>query len=334
MLPLRLGIPTFFLPKWSPLEYLQAIETHAITDSPVCPPIVGMLTQIPLAKHAHLKSLRCVISAGAALPGTVQNRLYDILAPEAVVTQCWGTTEGGWHTCGDLLKKDHVGSIGRLMPNAQLKLVDDDGAPVTDGGKPGEALIKTATMFSGYLENSKANEEAFDSNGFYRTGDQVYMRGGNLYYSERIKDTMKVKGWQVSPTEIEDVLLQHPQIADAAVVGVTRDNMAGVPETFPTAYVVRRSGYASSPLRNEDVKAFVATRVISYKRITGDVVFVQQIPRSLAGKILRRNLAQADLDLVDETITAAMRKKAFPPEQDTWSQKIAGLVRSVVWWRI
>jgi acyl-CoA synthetase (AMP-forming)/AMP-acid ligase II len=182
--------------------------------------------------------------------------------------------------------------VGRLLPNVRLKLVSEEGVSITEEGKPGEAFIKTPMLFSGYLENGEANADAFDSDGFYRTGDQLYVQGGKLYYTDRVKETMKVHGWQVSPTELESVLVEHPQIADAAVVGVTRNNLLGVPETFPTAYVVRSSVDSANSLTGQDVKDFIASRLISYKRITGDVNFIEQIPRSAAGKILRRTLLQ------------------------------------------
>lgn len=289
------------MPKWSLSEYLRAVETYAITDSPVSPPIIGALAQLPPSEHPRLGSLRCVISAGATLPASVQVKLYDILTPEAIVAQVWGTTEAGWHTLGDLQQKDRTGSVGRLLENVRMKLVGENGDLVTDEGQPGEALIKTPMLFSGYLNNQDAKEEAFDLDGFYRTGDQVYVRDDLLYYTDRLKDTMKVKGWQVSPTELESTLVQHPQIADAAVVGVTRTNAAGIPETLPTAFVVRVGGLDAASLGERNVKDFVAARLISYKHLTGDVIFIKVIPRSASGKILRRKLSEAEHDLSGES---------------------------------
>lgn len=285
------------MPKWSLSEYLRAVETYAITDSPVSPPIIGALIQLLPSEHPRLGSLRCVISAGAALPATVQGRLYDILAPEAVVAQVWGTTEAGWHSLGDLQQKDRTGSVGRLLKNVQMKLIGENGALITDEGQPGEALIRTPMLFSGYLNNQEAREDTFDSDGFYRTGDQVYVQDDILYYTDRLKDTMKVKGWQVSPTELESTLIQHPQIVDAAVVGVKHTNTAGIPETFPTAFVVRARGNDAAPLAQREVKNFVAARLISYKHISGDVIFIKAVPRSASGKILRRKLFEAEQDL-------------------------------------
>ena len=296
------------MPKWSLRQYLGVIEAQGITDIPVCPSIVSALAELQVSEHTRLRSLRCVISAGAALPAAVQNKFQDSLAAGAVVTQVWGTTEAGWHTLGDLVVRDLSGTVGRLLPNAELRLVRDDGSFVDEEGQQGEALIKTSTLFSGYLGNLEAGEEAFDSRGFYRTGDQVFVQDGKLYYTDRIKETMKVKGWQVSPTELESVLLQHAEIADAAVVGVTMYNKVGVPDTFPTAYVVRCGGDNSATLSEAEVKAFVAARVISYKRITGEVVFVKQIPRSPSGKILRRNLPQAERDSGEFAPTATIQE--------------------------
>ncbi len=129
--------------------------------------------------------------------------------------------------------------------------------------------------------------------------------------SAKIKqDIIKVRGWQVSPAELETILLQHPQILDAAVVGVLSPNSSGLDETVPRAFVVRKpvsgrdtvesSQYTAPPhspdisktclLSELDVVDFVASKVISYKRLTGGVVFVDQIPRSTTGKILRLHL--------------------------------------------
>jgi acyl-coenzyme A synthetase/AMP-(fatty) acid ligase len=197
-----------------------------------------------------------------------------------------------------------------LLPNVELKLVDDNGDPITQDDKTGQALIRSPTMFLGYLGNPDANKEAFDRDGFYRTGDQVHVQNNKLFHDGRIKDTMKVKGWQVSPTELEVVLVEHPQIVDAAVVGVSHENRYGIQDTLPRAYVVRAStaetsqasDISSSPssgLTEQNVKDFVASKLISYKHLTGGVVFVKQIPRSPTGKILRLHLDQAELDASD-----------------------------------
>jgi acyl-coenzyme A synthetase/AMP-(fatty) acid ligase len=257
---------------------------------------MGALTNLPESEYHRLRSLRYVISAGAALPRAVQNRLTDVLPHEAVVAQCLGTTETGWITLGGWQDKDFSGSVGRILPNVQLKVVADNGEAVNTEDEPGEALVKTPMQFSGYLGHPEATKAAFDGEEYYRTGDRVYVRDGWVYYLDRIKETLKINGWQVSPTELESIMMQHPGIVDCAVIGTARTNASGIAETLPTAYVVRSEGVAGAELHERAVKEFVAKRVISYKRLTGGVVFVRQVPRSAAGKILRQKLKNAELE--------------------------------------
>ncbi|KIW99448.1 uncharacterized protein Z518_11187 [Rhinocladiella mackenziei CBS 650.93] len=311
VLPLRRGIPTYFLPRFTLQGFLHAVGAFSITDTPVVPPIIASLNQSPESDHHLLRSLRYVICAGAPMTTRVQTKLYDILDAHAVISQCWGTTEGGWHTLFDWQEKDTSGSVGRLMPNVQMKVIDDDGNPVGEDDKLGEALIRSPIMFSGYLDNPDANKEAFDVDGFYRTGDRVYVQNNKIFHEGRIKEVMKVNGWQVSPTELETVLMEHPLISDAAVVGMTRENQLGIQVTLPCAYVVRvhvesvgqGSGTSNTdvrgglePLTAKEVTDFIASKLISYKHLTGGVVFVKEIPRSSTGKIMRRLLSATELD--------------------------------------
>lgn len=293
-------------------EFLQAVHTHAITDTPLVPTIIALLNQLDAAEHPLLQSLRYVICAGAPMTASVQTNLYEVLAASAVVAQCWGTTEAGWHTIFGWREKDTSGSVGRLLPNVQLKLVGSNGTGIQQDGKLGEALIKSPTMFTGYLGNPDATWEAFDSDGYYRTGDRVYVLDNKVFYEGRIKEVMKVKGWQVAPQELEAVLLEHPLIEDVAVVGTTRRDGLGIPVTLPCAYVVRASeasvgppinpsaaekGVAGEPLTAEAVQQLVSNKLISYKQLTGGVIFVKAIPRTATGKIMRHRLPEMELDL-------------------------------------
>ncbi|EXJ93290.1 hypothetical protein A1O1_01682 [Capronia coronata CBS 617.96] len=327
VLPLRLGIQTYFLPRFVLQDFLQAVDTHEITDTPLVPPIIAALNQLPHAQRHLLRSLRYVICAGAPMPASVQTEVYKVLSKSAVVAQCWGTTEAGWHTLFDWNVKDTSGSVGRLLPNVQMRLVDVGGVNVGQDGQLGEALIKSPTLFTGYLGNPDKTRDAFDSDGFYRTGDRVSVLDDKVFYEGRIKEVMKVKGWQVAPQELETVLMKHPQISDVAVVGITRDDGLGLPETLPCAYVVRApvafaaesSGDAvagevgrNSPLTAKAVQQLVAAKLISYKRLTGGVVFVKQIPRSATGKILRHRLSEMELDVPNGVEAAPADTEQYP----------------------
>jgi hypothetical protein len=135
----------------------------------------------------------------------------------------------------------------------------------------------------GYLNNEKATSEVFTADGWIRSGDVGYIKQGRLYVVDRTKDLIKVRGWQVSPAEIECTLLEHPNIIDAAVIGIKALDDSG--ET-PQAFVVRE---AQSELNEKDVKDFLGRRLARYKGVS-KVEFVDTIPRNPTGKILRRVL--------------------------------------------
>jgi long-subunit acyl-CoA synthetase (AMP-forming) len=184
----------------------------------------------------------------------VQGQLYSSLAPDAVIAQCWGTTETGWITLFNATEKDTSGSVGHLLPNIRMKVWASTDTPALTR-TPGEGLIHSPVMFSGYLGDPKATANAFDPDGFYRTGDLVLVEGDRVFYSGRLKETLKVNGWQVSPTEIEILLLQHPLISDAAVAGITTETE----ETFPVSGSVPMS-FVNAPT----MRRFSRPRVTMY----------------------------------------------------------------------
>jgi acyl-coenzyme A synthetase/AMP-(fatty) acid ligase len=262
------------------------VQGLAITDVAIVPPIVATLLRLS-PQDAALRSLRYVLCAGASIPAQLQTKLYGFLHPEATVGQVWGATELGWITMFGPGERDDSGSVGRPLNGVSLKLIDHDGHCINDENIPGEALVHGPSVFRGYVGNSRATLSAFDSQGFYHTGDRVFMKDGKVFIDGRMKDTIKVNGWQVSPSEIETVLLQHPDILDAAVVGVSTTDTDGLEVVRPRAYVVTQE---KSSLEFHEVMEFVSARLISYKRLTGGVKFVTVIPRNPTGKIVRHLL--------------------------------------------
>jgi acyl-CoA synthetase (AMP-forming)/AMP-acid ligase II len=149
----------------------------------------------------------------------------------------------------------------------------------------------------GYLNNPAATAGTFDAEGFLRTGDIGYRDArGNFYIVDRAKELIKCKGFQVAPAELEGLLLRHPGVADAAVVP-RKDARSG---EVPLAFVVRRpppppgpaatAAAAAPPVTEAELQAFVAGHVAEYKALAGGVRFVDAIPKSASGKILRRVL--------------------------------------------
>jgi hypothetical protein len=165
------------------------------------------------------------------------------------------------------------------------RLVDKSGQAITEEGVNGEIHIHCPHPMKGYLNNATATAEAFTADGWIRTGDVGYIRDGKWYVVDRTKDLIKVRGWQVSPVEIEAVLLEHPSITDAAVIGVPAQDGTG---EVPIAFVVKRD----ETLQEKSIQDFLVDRLARYKGVD-EVIFVDTIPRNPTGKILRRVLRDA-----------------------------------------
>jgi acyl-CoA synthetase (AMP-forming)/AMP-acid ligase II len=176
---------------------------------------------------------------------------------------------------------DDTGSVSPLMPNMLARIVDDDGKDV-EVGKPGEVWIKGPVVCNGYHQNEEANAESFTGDWFH-TGDIAEFRDGLFYIVDRKKELIKYKGMQVAPAELEAMLLSHPDVLDAAVIGVDTDD--GYNEV-PRAYVVADQ----KKISGQQIAEFVKSNVASHKQLRGGVVFLDAIPKSPSGKILRKDL--------------------------------------------
>lgn len=166
-------------------------------------------------------------------------------------------------------------------------------------GEAGELWIKGPNIFKGYLNNPEGTANALTPDGYFKTGDVGYQdKNGYFYITDRVKELIKYKGFQVPPAELEGKLLAHPKIADAAVVGVYEEAQA---TEVPRAYVTLKGGVAADESTAEEIVRWMEANVANHKRLRGGVRFVPEIPKSATGKILRRVLKE----------TAA--KEAAPP---------------------
>lgn len=185
------------------------------------------------------------------------------------ISQCWGTTE----TCGSMTGNfwgvvDDTYSVGGIFANLNLRLLDENDQDVEEG-QPGELLIQGPVVFQGYHNNPEATKNAF-LEGFYRTGDVgVFVKGLN-YIVDRKKELIKYKGLQVAPAELEDTLIAHPKISEAAVIGVP-DESAG---EVPRGYVVKA---ANSDVTEKEIMDFVKANLATHKQLRGMYV-VRSIP--------------------------------------------------------
>ncbi|KAL2069334.1 hypothetical protein VTL71DRAFT_15672 [Oculimacula yallundae] len=278
--PLRTGAPAYIMPRFEEEVFVSSIEKFGITHTIVVPPI--MMT---LSKHdkRELNSLRTVFVGGSCASDGMQTQLYTALNKQARVVQVYGMTETGWATCWSKQEKDSSGSVGQAIDGTRIRAVDVSGAVVQKDGVVGEIQIHTPHTMKKYLNNPSSTAEARTSDGWIRTGDVGYVQQGNWYVIDRTKDLIKVRGWQVSPAEIEAALLEHPGIRDAGVIASPAEDGCG---EVPLAFVVRN---VDAKIDEDSVKEFLGMRLARYKNVEA-VEFVESIPRNPTGKILRRVL--------------------------------------------
>ncbi|KAK8162184.1 putative 4-coumarate-CoA ligase [Phyllosticta citrichinensis] len=282
-------IPIYIMQKFDFLKFLEYIQRYRITDLGLVPPVVLLMAKHPATRKFDLSSVERVVS-GAAPLGREVSIAFENLFPNGKVNvkQGWGMTET---TCTVTtfhpLARSDSASIGQLMPNCEAKIVDEAGNEVAQGER-GEIWVHAPQVMKGYWNKPEATAETLTADGWLKTGDIAYADAeGYLFIVDRKKELIKVKGNQVAPAELEALLLDHPAIADVAVIGVPApDNEL---EEQPRAYVVRSPGTNASA---DDVAQFIAQRVARHKRLTGGVRFVEAIPKNPSGKILRNELKE------------------------------------------
>ncbi|KAJ0422950.1 hypothetical protein BJY00DRAFT_62817 [Aspergillus carlsbadensis] len=306
---LQAGHTTYMMRRFDLPTFLSTVERYAITDLTLVPPIAIAIVMTDLThSRPWLKSVRLAHCGAAPLDKDVQARVQKLLAPGARFTQVWGMTETSCiGIMFPLAEDDGSGSVGRLVPNLEAKLINDAGENISAYDVRGELCVRGPTVTPGYYKNASANAESFDSGGWFHTGDIAYCarETKKWYIVDRKKELIKVRGFQVAPPELEGVLLSHPGIADAAVIGV-KDQTGGRDGELPRAYVVRRGGGECewAGLGEEEVKRHLAGRLAKYKALTGGVRFVDAIPKNASGKILKRVLREE----AEREITAAGSK--------------------------
>jgi acyl-CoA synthetase (AMP-forming)/AMP-acid ligase II len=285
-MPLAAGAKVVTVPRFEPDAVLALIEEHRITVLAVPPPIAAFLARHPAVAGRDLSSLELVAVGGAPLPESVHRALAARL-PGCVVAQGWGLTETTASVCvPDRLRPSPPGTVGRLIPNTELMVVDLDTGVAVGAGAPGELWVRGPQVMAGYLNRPAATAEVLDPQGWLRTGDLGMIDvEGNVTVLDRLKELIKVDGYQVAPAEVEALLLTHPAVSDAAVVGRADDRHGEV----PVAYVI-----AAGPLDIESLHHWLAARLAAYK-CPVEVVTVDHLPRTPSGKLLRRTLRAAEL---------------------------------------
>ncbi|MER7844912.1 AMP-binding protein [Kitasatospora sp. NPDC096077] len=283
--PLRCGATVVVLPRFDLEQFCRTIEQHRVQGLVVAPPIVLALAKHPVVESFDLSSVEYLLCAAAPLDQALADACARRLGLPHLL-QGYGMTELSpvTHVVSPTEADPAPGSVGRMIASTELRVAALDGSADDLGpGEQGELLIRGPQVMKGYFGRPSETAAMVDAEGWLHTGDIGYVdERGYLYVVDRVKELIKYKGYQVAPAELEAVLLGHPQIADAAVIGV-RDADG---TECPKAFVVRTPG---SGLTAEEVTGYVAGQVAPYKKVRA-VEFVDAVPKSAAGKILRREL--------------------------------------------
>ncbi|KAE8392228.1 hypothetical protein BDV23DRAFT_151845 [Aspergillus alliaceus] len=283
--PIRYGQPLFILSRFDIAQFVATAYQYQITETYMVPAMIHAFNHCAFPVADYLQSLRYVGVAGAPIDGASMQQFQELLHVDAQASQLWGMTEVGVVFQNRYGEPGNGGSIGRLVPGYEVRLVGQDGNLVLDDNKPGELYVRGNGLLIGY----KGRDDAKDTQGWFRTGDVAYVNNGLHYIVGRTKELIKVRGWQVAPAELEAVLLKHPGIEDAAVTGVTsKDGSTEVPRAF----VVRAKHPAGTQLTAEEVYMHCRRQLASYKALDGGILFVEEIPRTASGKIQRFKLSQ------------------------------------------
>ena len=279
------GTTLVTMPRFDLEQFLQICQDFHVTRYYLVPPIVLALAKHPLVDEYDLSAARQVFSGAAPLGAEVAAEAAQRIGCEVV--QGYGLTETSPITHATLPGDYRPGSIGVLAPNMQCRIVDPvSGEDMAEGGD-GEVWVRGPNVMKGYLNNAEATAFTIDEDGYLHTGDIGHIdEHGHYYIVDRLKELIKYKGFQVAPAELEALLLTHEAVADVAVIPVP-DEEAG---ELPKAFVVLKPGAEAT---KEELQEFVAGQVASFKKIR-ELDFVEAIPKSASGKILRRILKEEE----------------------------------------
>ncbi|CAK5262082.1 unnamed protein product [Mycena citricolor] len=317
---LSCATPVVVMQRFDPELFCANIERYRVMYSFVVPPVLVTLVRHEAVDRYDLSSLEYMLSGAAPLGGELVSMVGSKNCPVCMITEIrqvrkrlLGKRKAGsilWITQGygltetspsthtleyqDSLRK--IGSCGTLLPNLQARLVEDeDGLVDAEEGQPGELWLRGKTIMKGYLNNVASTKHSITPDKWFKTGDvAVRDNEGFFYIVDRRKELIKYKGFQVPPAELEAILLSHPGVADAAVIGV--DDPVEATE-LPRAYVVpadpaKVSSKAEKAAFEAAVAQWIQTKVAKHKYLRGGVAVIDLIPKSPAGKILRRQLRE------------------------------------------
>ena len=294
--PLYNGIQTIILAKFSIEKFCSLVQEHKITFIYIVPPMALHLAKHPRVPDYDLSSIRITNSGAAPLTKELQEAVFKRCGVR--IKQGYGLSETSPTTheqrFEDWDKK--IGTIGKLQPNMEAKFCEVGAEDGPDGppkelkaGETGELYVKGPNVFKGYWKNELATRDCLSEDGWFRTGDVGHVdEDGDTFITDRVKELIKYKGFQVPPAELEGYLLDHEIVDDVAVVGVDSEELG---TEIPRAYIMRKGGLDAVQTGDEKkIIDWLNAKVANHKKLRGGIRFVDAVPKSPSGKLLRRLL--------------------------------------------
>lgn len=296
------GATIFTLQKFEPQLFLTAIPRHGITCLHMAPPLALLLAKNATLKAPDFASVRNALCGGAPVAWEIIDAVHTRLGVQ--IRLGYGLSEAG-SVCNQVVLSgdisDHQGHTGIPLYGVELKIVDTKNVEIImPVGEIGRIFVRSGGMMKGYQNDPAKTKEALKDNGWFDTGDLGTIDAkGRLQITGRLKDVIKVRGFQVSPVELEELILALPSVADVAVAAVYDEERA---TELPRAYVVPavlglqtdisagRQDVAGLRKLSQEVRTCVEKGTVHYKWLKGNVMFVNVIPKSPAGKISRKDL--------------------------------------------
>ncbi|XP_064088788.1 uncharacterized protein LOC135203096 isoform X2 [Macrobrachium nipponense] len=275
------GAKLVTIPAFEPNLYINTLKKHEFDVLQIVPPLLNFLVKSPEATRELLSSVKAVLVGAAPVSPTEAKAFKAKFSEDIFIQEGYGMTEV-LITNKVPVGKERLGTSGQLLPNVSAKIIDADTGEDLPTSHTGEVCLKTPAMMNGYFQNTAATSSTIDEGGWLHTGDVgSFDEDGFLRIVDRTKELIKVKGLQVSPSEIEDILRLHPKVLDVGVVGVPHERLGEAPK----AYVIAEEGVSG-----DDIHRFLEERLAPHKRLTGGVTFVNSLPKSASGKLLRKDL--------------------------------------------
>ncbi|KAL1887850.1 hypothetical protein Sste5346_009962 [Sporothrix stenoceras] len=270
---------------------LDAVVKYRCEELWLVPPLLIRMVSDEVVGKYDMSFVRQFNTGAAPLPPQIIEKLA-VVYPNVALRQAWGMTESCsclTVTPPGLQTYAHAAKVGKPVAGTELKIMSVETGKEVELGQEGELWAKGPQITMGYLDNEEETRKSYDADGFLHTGDLGTVHpDGFVTIHDRIKEMIKVRGHGVAPAELEDTLLGHPHVADAAVIGIPHDYSGEVPK----AYVVLAPGIPRSEKTAQDLEQHVEKLKARYMRLAGGVEFLDTIPKSTAGKVLRKILKE------------------------------------------